>query len=438
MQAIVSLPTTDELTSAGGPRVALRRWVCGTPLLPRILETAARSGVTKALLIRPASLPEETLQRALRTRLLKTLEIEIVEHDGAFDPENAGHWKGLEPRLDAKFLWLPWNAVIDKRRLVRLTGLAAEAAGVRFKWETADGDGAAATEIPLLISRKELLGAAEGSLRRFAAQPAVKTVDLPGPLSAPVTNRRLAHAAEDDLLRWSGKDWDGYYSKFNRRLCWPFLRALWRTQISPNIVTFAGLIVVIFSGYFYAQGNWLAYVAGGLLYFIAVLFDEIDGMLARLTFRDSAFGCWLETWVDYASYVLVYGGITIGLYRQSGKEWLVLGVLMFVGMLVTILVASNQRKLATEPGKPHEYQMIIHQKLEENSGDFLPRNTRQLQFILKKAVMAHHLLVFSVLGLLKLHFVLSVVGCNMVWVLALPNSNELTDAVSPGESSRRP
>lgn len=417
MQAFIALPSAEKLEAAGGLKTGLRRRVCGIPLLVRVLETAARSGATRALLVRPDSLPEAVLQKALRSRLLKTLKIETTSHPAEFNPESAADWKAVESRLDKRFLWLPWNAVTDKRRLSRLVAAGEESAGgARFDWAGENGQPVTA-ETPVVVAKDRLAASAGSSLHGFAGLDTVKTVPLPAPPSAPVTGRRLAHEAEDDLLRWSGKDWDGMFSKFNRRLCWPMLRTLWHSPFTPNMVTFAGLAVVVLSGYFYAQGHWLAYVAGGLLYFASVLFDEMDGMLARLTFRDSAFGCWLETWVDYASYFLVYGGITIGLYRQSGPEWLIVGGLLLFGAALAFITVSNQRRLATEPDKPHEYQIVFYEALEENSGDPISRNTRQLQFLVKKAVMCHHILVFSALGLLKIHFVLSALGANLVWIL---------------------
>lgn len=432
MQALIALPSAQTLAAGGEPKAALGRKVCGIPLLVRVLETAARSGATSFLLVQPDTLPGEIVQRCLRSRRLSPLPVEIVPFQGEFDAESAADWKLLDARLKAKFLWLPWNAVLDKRRLSPLLEAGQKASeGARFQWD--DPARTPGAEPPLVVVKSRLGTAADGSLARYAGETEV-AVKLPSALSQPVWNRRQAHEAEEDLLRWSGKDWDGIFSKFNRRLCWPFMRVLWRTPISPNVVTFAGLAVAILCGYFYAQGHWLAYTAGAIFYFAAVLFDEMDGMLARLTFRDSAFGCRLETWVDFASYVLLYGGIIIGLYRESGRAWLVVGGLLFFGIALSIRAVHNQRKLATEPDKPHEYQIILYETLEENSADLISRNSRNLQFLIKKAVMCHHLLVFSVLGLLKVYVVLSAIGANLVWIFAGYVNRYFTAA--PG--SRRP
>lgn len=150
-----------------------------------------------------------------------------------------------------------------------------------------------------------------------------------------------------------------------------------------------------------------------------MLFDEIDGMLARLTFRESAFGCWLETFVDYASYIVLFVGMTIGLYREGGVLWLATGGLLLFGTFTSFLVVSHQRKLATDPERPNEYLGRVHRQLEADSRNILSRIGRHTEFLIRKAPFSHFVLIFSVLGGLKALFLLAAFGSNLVWALAL-------------------
>ncbi|MBI3951692.1 MAG: CDP-alcohol phosphatidyltransferase family protein [Acidobacteria bacterium] len=197
------------------------------------------------------------------------------------------------------------------------------------------------------------------------------------------------------------------------------------------MVTLAGLAVALVSGYWFAQGYWAAYVLGALLYFISVLFDEMDGMLARLTFRESAFGCWLETFVDYASYIVLFVGMTIGLYREAGVLWLAAGGLLLVGTLASILVLIHQRKLATDPARPHEYRVLLHRQLEADSGNILSRFGRLTEFLIRKGAFSYYVLIFSILGGLKILFLLAAFGSNLVWTLGL-SFNRFFQCPSPG------
>src|SRR4030095_2444301 len=111
----------------------------------------------------------------------------------------------------------------------------------------------------------------------------------------------------------SGKISDGIHTSFNRRLCRPFVRLLSHTPITPNAVTFGGVLLSILSGIAFARGAYRWSVLGAVLFYIAGLFDEMDGMLARVKFAESPIGTYLEGTADGLSYLLLFGGITIGL-----------------------------------------------------------------------------------------------------------------------------
>ena len=76
---------------------------------------------------------------------------------------------------------------------------------------------------------------------------------------------------------------DGIDTSFNRRLCWPFVRFLSHTPVTPNGVTFGGVVVSILSAIAFAHGTYLWSVLGAFLFYIAGLFDEMDGILAQPT-----------------------------------------------------------------------------------------------------------------------------------------------------------
>ena len=86
------------------------------------------------------------------------------------------------------------------------------------------------------------------------------------------------------------------------------------------------------------------YVAGALLFFLSGLFDEMDGMLARIKLADSPFGTYLESHADSLSYLLLFGGISIGLYRQHGPWVLWTGGLLLIGAALALTVTTLQRK----------------------------------------------------------------------------------------------
>jgi phosphatidylglycerophosphate synthase len=217
----------------------------------------------------------------------------------------------------------------------------------------------------------------------------------------------------------SGKPSDGIYSRFNRLLCRPAVRLLTHTPVTPNWVTMGGLVVGIAAALMYAQGYYAAYVAGALLFFLSGLFDEADGMLARIKFRESVFGTWFEGFVDETTYLLLFGGITAGLYRERGPRELTYGYLLLIGCALSIVVTRLQRKRATAPGKPHEYAGRLNRLLEGDSSNLVSRVVRQIHIFIKKGVSIHYLLIFTVLGGLPLLLRLAAVSANLTWTLAL-------------------
>ena len=197
------------------------------------------------------------------------------------------------------------------------------------------------------------------------------------------------------------------------------VRALAHTAVSPNMVTLAGLLVAAVSAYSFAQGNYAASLMGALLFFLSGLLDEVDGMLARVRFSDSAFGTWLEGTVDNLTYLLLFVGITIGLDRQRGPQEVLFGEAALFGSVLAVLVISWQRKRSTRPDKPHEYLGNVYQLLDRDRGNWVSRAVREVHIFLKKGVFIHYVVAFTALGLLPALLRLVAFASNLTWVLAL-------------------
>lgn len=430
MQAVVTLPGVADVK---GPTVwddQLFRPVCGVPLLVRVLATAARSGVTSVLIVQPKDLPDFWLRRRLHSPLTSSLSIRMIGVDRPFDPADPAQWSGLAPHLEPKFLWLPWNFVTVKQRLGAI--VAAGESGDRGVCILSQGTGSAADAresravtsdelaTPAVVVKHALLTTYDGRLDQYVRDPALERVSSLQPPGIAVRSEETRRHAERLLVRGSGKASDGLYSNFNRRLCRPAVRWLSNTPVTANVVTLAGLPLGALSGYWYAQGYWSAYVAGALLYFLSVLLDEVDGMLARTRFQESAFGCWLETVVDYASYLFLWIGMSIGLSRQyDSPVWLALGGLTLVMSVMIMMVLVRLRKLGTTPDRPEQFHNRFMAKLESDSANVVSLAIRKLAFLAKKGVMAHYVVLFTVLGLLPLFVGLAAFGSVLTLAIVL-------------------
>ena len=102
-------------------------------------------------------------------------------------------------------------------------------------------------------------------------------------------------------------------------------------------------------------GCW-SYVAGALLsFFISGLFDEMDGMLARIeSFPTPPFGTYLEGHADSLSYLLLFGGMTMGLYREHGDRELWIGAALLIGAVPALVITTLQRKRRAAGDRPSQ------------------------------------------------------------------------------------
>ena len=391
MQIVVVAPEATSVVARSKAR--LTREICGVGLLERTLVTSQRAGASEVLLVWPQSLSLELAEGSLQSRLLKkkdNVRLVQVEH---FAPNACSSWTNLQSHLEDQFIWLPWNWVTYARELARLPEL---------KQSSPDWGG------PTWASKTAVVSAA-------SPRPRIGPV----PEGVAVVSDNTADVAERFLVAHSGKASDGIHSSFNRRLCRPVVRWLSHTRVTPNVVTFTGVVVAIFSAIAFAGGTYWSYVAGALLFFVAGLFDEMDGMLARIKFSDSPFGTYLESHADSLSYLLLFVGITIGLYRQHGARELWIGAALLIGLVLALVTTTLQRKRAAAADRPTEYLGNFYRKLEQDSSNWISRPVRQVQGFQRRGILIHYVVIFTVLGGLPVIFYLATLGAHLTWMLAL-------------------
>lgn len=390
MQAIVAIPQIASLVCNKKASELMMTPVAGVPLLVRTLMTATRAAADDILLISPAGLSDEVTRTVLETALRYGVPVSVIHLDN-FDPSAASSWAKLAPCLEEQFLWLPWNWVTTKQFLAHLPAAPIHS----LNWS-------------------EPAHAALHEVTRDKPSSA-----LLHPEGVAVTSPERATSAERFLVAHSGKVTDGIHSSFNRRLCRPLVRVLSHTSVTPNAVTLGGVVISILSGIAFAHGSYWWSVLGALLFYVAGLFDEMDGMLARVKFAESPRGTWLEAFADGLSYLLLFAGITIGMSRHYGRIASFTGIALLVGAVLALITTSLQRKRATTPGRPNEYLGNFYQLLEKDSGNWISRIVRQVQGFQRRPLLIHYIVLFTILGLLPVIFFLATLGTHLTWILTL-------------------
>ena len=392
MQAVIAIPETVARAGEQQTKKLVMQKICGVPLLIRTQITAVRAGASGVLLICGERLSDELVQECTQGALQYGVHVKAVRVSD-FDPQTSSNWTRVNSELQDEFLWVPWNWVTNKQFLTSLPLVSR----LSVDWKR-----------PAYVSVHEV--------DRDVASSALPQDSAEG---VAVTSPQSASAAERFLVARSGKVLDGIHTSLNRRLCRPFVRLLSHTSITPNQVTFAGVIVSVLSAIAFAQGTYIQSVLGAVVFFVAGLFDEIDGMLARVKFMESPWGTWLEGFADGLSYLLLFGGITIGLQRHYGRPAVLMGIALLIGAVLALITTSLGRRRATTSDRPNEYLGRFYHLLEKDSANWISRGVRQVQAFQKRGVLIHYVLIFTLMGALPLVFLLATLGAHLTWILSL-------------------
>ncbi len=138
---------------------------------------------------------------------------------------------------------------------------------------------------------------------------------------------RDAMRATSALLRACRKPLDGWTSTYlNRRVSLAITRVLLHTGVHPNHVTVAIVALGLMSGVLAARGDHNGFVYGAALLQAQSTLDGCDGELARMTYRQTKVGEWLDTIGDDLSNYAFFTGASFGMHRLTGNVvWLLIG-----------------------------------------------------------------------------------------------------------------
>src|SRR5271165_4124129 len=111
--------------------------------------------------------------------------------------------------------------------------------------------------------------------------------------------------------------------------------------------------------------------------------------------------------------------MTIGLVRSSGSRlYLAWGALLLFGALVTFLVSGLQRHRLTN-GRPEQLLKVWHERAARRPSDLLLNIGRRTEFMVRRCFLPYALLFFALFNILQVAFILSAVGANVAWIIAL-------------------
>ena len=122
------------------------------------------------------------------------------------------------------------------------------------------------------------------------------------------------------------------------RLLRPVAQVLATSDISPNHVTVAGLVVNVVAAWLITRD---VYFLAGALYLLGGGLDVLDGMLARATNRVSAVGAYLDSTLDRISEGAVFAAIAY-VFAREGQA--VDGGVVLLALLGSLLVSYTRAR----------------------------------------------------------------------------------------------
>jgi phosphatidylglycerophosphate synthase len=113
----------------------------------------------------------------------------------------------------------------------------------------------------------------------------------------------------------------------NRPLASLIVRAVLRTRITPNQLTFAAFFIGLGGAFAFSRGTPALFAVGAVLTQLSSIVDCADGMLARARDRMSEHGAYLDLILDRVNEFFMIAGAVLGTYAWTGSvRMLVLGL----------------------------------------------------------------------------------------------------------------
>ena len=143
--------------------------------------------------------------------------------------------------------------------------------------------------------------------------------------------------------------WTGGFGRACRVLLHAIVRGLALTRISPNALTFIGLVINIIAavlfGYANAHNYERMFMYAGLVIIAAGIFDMVDGRVARATGQVTTFGAFFDSVIDRYSDVALFFGLLVYYARANHFFYLVLVAIVMVSSVMVSYTRARAESL---------------------------------------------------------------------------------------------
>lgn len=272
-----------------------------------------------------------------------------------------------------RVLVLKANHALDSRSLGPLLQAGAEKKMASISGGANRGGDAAYLACPSeLLTVFQALWSSEEKQSRTGVAAAVASVDEM-PFSVDGTAPSLRAAERRLVGALAAHTWadDGFMARhFDRRLSQLMSKRLAHTQIKPNQVTLIGMSIGLTAAFFLSLAGYWAHLLGAFLFVFCIIVDGVDGEIARLTMRESAFGHYLDIITDNIVHAAIFVGIAFGLYHDTGNHAYITALWALLGGFILSLIAVYQCILRLTPQQLEQSPKLVRLMAFLSNRDF--------------------------------------------------------------------
>src|SRR5258708_12358359 len=143
--------------------------------------------------------------------------------------------------------------------------------------------------------------------------------------------------------------WTSAFGRACRVLLYAIVRGLSLTRISPNVLTFLGLVIntvaAILFGFANSQNYTRMFPYAGLVIIGAGIFDMVDGRVARATNKVTTFGGFFDSVIDRYSDVALFFGLLVYYARANRFFYLVMVAFVMVSSVMVRYTRARAQSL---------------------------------------------------------------------------------------------
>lgn len=206
--------------------------------------------------------------------------------------------------------------------------------------------------------------------------------------------------------------------EINKRISLPLSLILARMRIRPNTITAINMFIGLCAGIGAAGMTYKGVLLGAILFQLASILDGCDGEVAKLTYRTSKFGQYVDSLSDNLSLAAFLTGMMIHAYRITGSyNSFIWGFSLIIGALMILLLMADYLKKKTNSASFVTFDKEFLQKLTpETTPKIIIFLIRHCKILFKKDFFSMMFLIFAIFGILHWWFYIISAG---IWTGAL-------------------